>query len=138
MAFRGGAFKSIEGVEDLLLNFDRLDTAINAKNIAAIFQIAGEHVKERAQELVHFKTGELQFAIFARAYVKDGTPAVLIGVESTDKYGHKGVVYAARIEFGGGGHRAFPYLRPASEQTSNEVLQLVANALQQLITGAIK
>lgn len=138
-----GAYSHVDGVEDLLLVFDRLDTALNAKAIAQIFQLAGDFVADDAKARAPFDEekpeGEvhLRDAIFAKAYVTDGTPAVMIGVEAKDQFGHEGVPYAARIEFGGRDRRAQPFLRPAADACSEQVLNLVAEALKQLIDGAI-
>lgn len=126
----------VEGIEDALLEFDRMDTVLHSKEIAQAFQVAGDYVAARAKELVpvyagpareDVTPGELRDAIFAHSYVKDGAPAVVIGVRQDE------APYGPFIEFGTEHNAAQPFLRPAIDGTADTTEQLVAAAIAKLL-----
>jgi HK97 gp10 family phage protein len=127
----------VDGIEQAIEKFDRLDTVIRSKEVVQIFQLCGDFVADAARELVHVRSGELRDAIFARAYTRDTVPYVIIGVELVPKDGHAGVPYGHRIEFGGAGHPAYPFLRPAAEQSHEQIMRIAGEALTKLIQGAV-
>ncbi len=129
----------VDGIEDLLLNFDRITTTIYGPQIVQIFQLGGDFVADRARQNVRKRTGELEHAIFARAYRRDTVPYVLVGVESKEPaHGHPVVPHGAYLEFGTEHNRAFPFLRPAIDETQDQVVSLIGAALQQLLEDAIR
>lgn len=124
----------VEGIEDCLEKFDAVLTRMLSPTIVHIFQLGGEFVRDRAKQIVHKDTGELADAIFARAYRRDNVPYVLVGVESKEPaHGHAVVPHGAFLEFGTEHNKAYPFLRPAIDETKNEVVSIIATALEQLL-----
>ena len=122
----------LEGLEDLLLNFDRIDTALRSKDIEQAFQLGGEVIAEAARQLAPVSPpypwttpGELRDSIYVRAYTRDGNVYVIIGTRN--------VRYAAFVEFGTERNAAEPFMRPALAQSQGAVEDAVAKAIADLI-----
>jgi HK97 gp10 family phage protein len=130
----GGLFH-VDGIENSIDQFSRLDTVLKGKEILQIFQIAGDAVAERAQSIVDVRTGRTQRAIFARAYRRDSVPYVLVGVETHEPgYGHEVVPYAGHLEYGTIHMEAHPYVREAAAQMEATLLDSVGTAIAALLS----
>ena len=124
----------IDGVENAILQFSRMDTVLRSGAILQAFQIGGNAVADRAREIVRVRTGEVQGAIFARAYQRDSVPYCIVGVETqAPGYGHTIVPYAGYLEYGTKHMEAHSYLREASAEMESQLLTLIGGAIAQVI-----
>lgn len=129
----------IEGIEQAIEVYDRLDTILFGPQVIQIFQVGGDAVADRARELVHKDSGLTEQAIFAKAYAKDTVPYVIVGVETHEPaHGHLVVPYAGFEEWGTKKWVGSPYLRPAAESMETTLLDLIGTALDVLIQSSAR
>jgi len=85
-----------------------------------VFLPAAELVRDRAKEIVHVKSGEARDAIFAVPGLAE-LPDCVAGISLAT------VPYAHKLE------TEYPYLRPAADSSSDEVLAIAADGLTKLL-----
>lgn len=129
----------VDGIEQAIEQFDRIDTCLQSANIKQVFQIAGDAVAERARGyapkppgLKGYATGNVASAIFARAFVRDTVPNVIVGVDP------KKAPYAIPLEYGTDDTVAQPFMRRAAGEMHEQLMQMVGTAIRSLIERAVK
>lgn len=108
----------IKGMAELEKAFDRLDIS-DVEEGEITFEMA-EIIAERARDLVPVDTGELQDTIQA---VQDGRSSQV----------QAGTSHALPIEFGTSKMAAQPYMRPAYEETKQEVVKSLKDRMMDKI-----
>lgn len=129
---------SIFGDEELQAKLAAMTLKVQRKIVRQALRKGGKRVRDEARRLAPVETGALKKSIKVRAArnlrrgsfgiaVLTGTRAEL-GISPEAKY-----YYPAVVEFGGRGHDAQPYLRPAMDATRTEVLGLVKQAIREAL-----
>ncbi len=118
------------GAQGVCDNLDRIVDAMEGSEFVGVFQEMGDLVRNRAFTLAPKRTGFLAAHVHARAYSRNSVPAVLVGVS--------GVSYAIPVEFGTHDTRPQPFMRPAVEETKQQMYATAANQMPRIIEKAIK
>lgn len=128
----------LHGVDGLMRNLRAAQASLNDRAQRRILLNAGEIVARRARDLAPVQTGTLRDSIhvsFARPdemsfSIRDSGVRVFIG-PSAD------VFYAPYIEFGTWKRQAHPFMRPAFDQTEDEVRRALAQGIWSTIKASI-
>lgn len=129
---------SIFGDKALSAKLAAMPLKVQKKITRQALRQGGKRVRDEARRLAPVDTGALKKSIKVRAAknlrrgsfgisVQTGTRAEL-GISPEAKF-----YYPAVLEFGGRGHEAQPFLRPAMDATRAEVLSLIKNSIREAL-----
>lgn len=124
----------IDGIENAILSFERIETQLYGPQILQIFQVAGDAVAALAASKARVRTGFLAGGVFAKAYARDTVPNVILGVETgAPSYGHRIVPYAGYQNFGTKNMEGNYFLSNAAAEMEPQLLDLVGTAIAKLL-----
>lgn len=121
----------IEGDKELEAALNRLDASVRGEHLAEAARKGAEIVREEASRRAPRRTGNLARNIVARATLMTGDRAEISVGPNKDAW------YGALVEVGTKHARARPYLRPAIDESKEEVERAVRDELRRRIMGAI-
>jgi len=116
---------TIEGLEAIKRKLDWIDKE-TAEVLGDALYESGNIVKTKSQEIVPVKTGNLQRNHFVE---KVSNFLTIVGVNA---------YYAPYVELGTSKMDAQPFLWPALEEKSKDVISLVANALKKDVFESVE
>lgn len=111
----GGPVTEVEGADQLAASLDRVAGELD--NLQTANQVAGQGIKTRAQSNAPVDTGALARSIYAEASATE----VVVGAA---------VTYAPYQEYGTIYTPASPYLRPALEAATAQVVDAYTGEIQ--------
>ena len=120
-------------------NLKRLQTAIDREAQTRILLRAGNVVADRAKQLAPVDTGRLRDSIGVSTIapkemsfsIRHDDVRVFIGPAAD-------VWYAPYVEFGTWKHEGHPFMRPAMDQTRDDVARVIAHGLWATIAASIR
>ena len=125
----------ITGGSEIAANVARLSKALPAPIRRKILADAGEIIAERARELAPSRTGNLRDSIVVSDRVRAGVgQGLTIGDDDASVFVGPTAFYGHMVEFGTVKSAAHPFMRPAWDQTKDEV----AEAIGEGVWGAIE
>ncbi len=124
---------------DVMSNLERLERAVSHRAQERLLLEAGHIVANRAKELAPVKTGWLRDSIGVSTHrptemsfsIRQDDVRVFIGPAAE-------VYYAPYVEFGTWKHEGHPFMRPAMDQTRDEVRRAIAHGAWTLIKSSIR
>lgn len=129
---------SLEGEEDMLALLSALETGMQRKVVRAGAREAAKVVQTRAKELVPTKTGKLRRSIKVRTMKGLGRKgnigySVLAGGTAKDS-----PFYAGFLEFGTQRITPRPFMRPAANESKEQVKKVFVDKLSEVIRDTLK
>ena len=123
----------IEGMESIIAELKKKDADI-VKLLTEGITESGNFVRDRAKQKAPFKKGKLKSAIATGDPKLEKNKAVIdVGIDTSIKPFSKDGYYARFQELGTSKMRARPYLRPALDESKNEVNTIVSRKLKEAL-----
>ena len=117
------------GLDEATGNFRSIRAVLHSYYAVSVFKDGAQVVADLAALKAPYRTGELAESIKARGELRKGNPSALV---TTNK-----VPYASFVEFGDHRQAAEPYMRPAADESHDEVTAVIGEGMRALIEGAI-
>lgn len=123
----------IEGMESIIAELKKKDADI-VKLLTEGITESGNFVRDRAKQKAPFKKGKLKSAIATGDPKLEKNKAVIdVGIDTSIKPFSKDGYYARFQELGTSKMSARPYLRPALDESKNEVNTIVSRKLKEAL-----
>jgi len=128
----------IKGLEELISKLNGLPDKLETKVVRAAIRKGAILMRDKARDKVPVDTGTLKKSIKIRNNRSEkGIISFKIGPTSDKKKGTD-VFYGRFVEFGTSKMAAKPFMRPALDESENEVLDVVINGIQSKFNEVIK
>lgn len=123
----------IEGMENILAELDKKD-ADTVRLLTEGLTESSYFVRDRAKVKAPFRKGKLKSAIASGDLeIERGKVKIDIGIDTSVKPFSKDGYYARFKEIGTSKMRATPYLRPALDESKNEVKTIISKKLKKAL-----
>lgn len=128
----------IKGLEELISKLNGLPDKLETKVVRSAVRKGAILVRDKAREKVPVDTGTLKKSIKVRNNRSGkGIISFKIGPTSDKKRGTD-IFYGRFVEFGTSKMAAKPFMRPALDESENEVLDVVINDIKLKLDEEIK
>jgi HK97 gp10 family phage protein len=128
---------SVEGIDKALKELGKLEDKVGKKQIKKIVRKAGKVIEKKAKQNVPVDTGSLKKSIKVKAIAHSADHAYsVVGPSVSGKnVGHHGhlVEFGTRDKNGNQKNKPQPFLKPAVDESADEVQQVMADELKKVL-----
>lgn len=122
----------VDGVEILDMKLRRMAASLSGPQLNAAMKAGAVLITNRAKQLAPYDTGTLRRSIH-ELVVRVGSQVIAyVGVPKLSEDGDD-MGYSIYQEFGTSRMRAHPYLRPAFNETKDDAIREIADAVKELV-----
>jgi len=132
-----------QGLKELDRAINKLPQELQRKAYRSVLSTGARVIAKNAKRHVTVDSGNLKKAIGIKVNAKRGTPVAIIGVKRVTSVNinskkKTAVNYAKNVEQGTAHTEARPFIRPAVDESANEVLSKMAHGLNRFMDRAVK
>lgn len=120
----------IKGLEEVLKKLYELPTKLEKKVLRSAVRKGAVMIRDKARGYAPTDTGNLKKSIVVMNKRIDGKIALKVGVLKRKSKNSKDPFYARFVEFGTSKMVAKPFMRPAFDASSDDVLEVVVNDIK--------
>ena len=128
----------IKGLEGLIKTLNSLPDKLENKIIRAAVRKGANVVRDKARQNVPKDTGNLQKSIITSGAKVSGKIAFRVSLKQRKTKNSKDPYYGRFVEFGTSKMPAKPFMRPALDESENEVLDVVVNDIKSKLSEVNK
>ena len=132
-----------QGLKELDRAINKLPQELQRKAYRSVLSTGARVIAKNAKRHVTVDSGNLMESIGIRVNAKRDTPVAVIGSKRSAKVTINGKVksavnYSKNVEYGTAHTAAQPFMRPAVNESANEVLSKMTRGLNRFMDRAVK